>query len=424
MTLREILARRDAIRVELRGIIDASPDGNLSDEVRARADALEAEAGRLNERERRQVLVDELDRRAAGTPIGGTGDRNLERDLRQFSVVRAIASQVPGLNVDAGRERELSQEIARRAGRPFQGIAVPMSVFQERVEQRVLTSGSGGTALIPTTLDDGLFIDRLRAALVVRRLGARVISGLTGNLDIPRLTTSATSGWVAENAALTASDSAFDKVSLAPKHAGCISELSRNMLMQDSADVEQLVRNDFAQVLAQTLDLAAIAGTGTSNQPTGILNTSGIGSVAMGANGAALTYDAVVDLMGAIQDANAEAGAVAFLTNPKVRRAAVKLKDSQARPLGEAVVFQNMPRAFTTNVPSNGTKGSGTGLSALLYANWSDLLIGMWSELDILVNPFESTAYSKGNVQVRAMMTVDIKVRHPASFAAITDIVA
>lgn len=424
MTLREILARRDAIRVELRGIIDASPDGNLSDEVRARADALEAEAGRLNDAERRQALLDEMDRRASGTPIGGTGDRNLDRDLRQFSLVRAIASQVPGLNVDAGRERELSQEIARRAGRPFQGIAVPMSVFQERVEQRVLTSGSGGTALIPTTLDDGLFIDRLRAALVIRRLGARVISNLTGNLDVPRLTTSATSGWVAENAALTSSDEAFDKVSLTPKHAGCITELSRNMLQQDSADVELLVRNDFAQVLAQTLDLAAIAGTGTSNQPLGILNTSGIGSVAMGANGAALTYDAVVDLMGAIQDANAEAGAVAFLTNPKVRRAAVKLKDSQQRPLGEAVVFQNAPRAFTTNVPSNGTKGSGTGLSALLYANWSDLLIGMWSELDILVNPYESTAYSKGNVQVRAMMTVDIKVRHPESFAAITDIVA
>jgi hypothetical protein len=76
--------------------------------------------------------MDELDRRAAGASIGGAGDRNLDRDLRQFSLMGAIASQVPGLNVDAGRERELSQEIARRAGRPFQGIAVPMSVFQER----------------------------------------------------------------------------------------------------------------------------------------------------------------------------------------------------------------------------------------------------------------------------------------------------
>jgi hypothetical protein len=87
-------------------------------------------------------------------------------------------------------------------------------------------------------------------------------------------------------------------------------------------------------------------------------------------------------------------------------------------------VFQGVPVAYTNLVTSAGTKGSGTGLSTLLYGNWSDLLIGVWSELDILVNPFESTAYSKGNVQIRAMMTVDIAVRHPESFAAITDIVA
>ena len=299
-----------------------------------------------------------------------------------------------------------------------------MSVFQERTEQRVLTMGAGGGALIPTNLDDGLYIDRLRAALVIRQLGARMISGLVGNLDIPRLTTSATSGWVAENSALTFADAAFDKVSLRPKHAGCISELSRNMLMQDSPDIELLIRNDFARVLAQTLDIAAIAGTGTSNQPTGILNTSGIGSVALGANGGSLAYGNVVDLMGQLQDQNAEAGAIAFLSNPKVRREAVKILDSMNRPLGEDVVFQNTQRRFATNVPSNLTKGTGTGLSALIYGDWSDLLIGMWSELDILVNPYESVAYSKGNVQVRAMMTVDIEVRHPQSFAAITDIVA
>lgn len=424
MTIREILARRDAIRVELRGILEQHPDGNLPDEVRQRADAIEAEATRLNDAERRQVVADELDRRAAGTPVGGTGDRNLDREMRSFSLRRAIASQLPGASVDAGRERELSAEVARRAGRPFAGMAVPMSVFQERVEQRTLTSGAGGGALIATNLDDGQYIDRLRAALVIRRLGARMISGLVGNLDIPRLTTSAASGWVAENSALTFSDAAFDKVSLRPKHAGCISELSRNMLMQDSPDIELLIRDDMARVLAQTLDIAAITGTGASNQPLGILNTVGIGSVALATNGAALAYANVVDLMGQLQDQNAEAGSFAFLSNYKVRRAAQKLVTTQGQPLGEDVVFQNTPRAFTSNVPSNLAKGTGTGLSALIYGNWSDLLIGLWSELDILVNPYESVAYSKGNIQIRAMMTVDIEVRHPQSFAAITDIIA
>ena len=212
---------------------------------------------------------------------------------------------------------------------------------------------------------------------------------------------------------------------MSPKHCGGLTELSRNMLLQSSPDIEQLVRADFAAMLAHALDLAAINGSGTSNQPLGILGTSGIGSVAMGTNGAALTYDAVADLVGAVADANAEAGSLAFLTNTKVRRAAAKLKDSQNRPLGEDVVFQSLPRAFSNQVPSNLTKGTASGIcSALIYANWADLLIGVWSELDILVNPYESTAYSKGNVQVRAMMTVDIDVRHPESFAAIKDILA
>jgi HK97 family phage major capsid protein len=197
------------------------------------------------------------------------------------------------------------------------------------------------------------------------------------------------------------------------------------MLLQPSLSIEGLLQDDMARMLAVALDTAAVAGTGTSNQPRGIINTSGVGSVAMGTNGAALTYDAVADLVGQVADTNAELGRIAFLANTKVRRAAAKLKDSQNRPLGQAVVFQGLPAAFSNIVPSNLTKGTSNGIcSALVYGNWSELLVGVWSELDILVNPYESTAYSKGNVQVRAMMTVDIAVRHQASFAAILDILA
>jgi HK97 family phage major capsid protein len=198
------------------------------------------------------------------------------------------------------------------------------------------------------------------------------------------------------------------------------------MLLQTSPGVEDLLRQTMAANLAVALDAAAIAGPGTGNQPTGILSTSGIGSVAGGTNGGALTYSNVADLQGQVADVNAEmGGSMAFVSNTKVRRAAAKLLDSQNRPLGLPTIFQGLPTAFSNVVPSNLTKGTASGIcSALVYGNWSDLLIGLWSELDVLVNPFESTAYTKGNVQVRAMMTCDIAVRHPASFAAILDILA
>lgn len=427
MTLRELLERRAALAAEMRALLPAD-DADMAPDAAARFDALKGEMDRLEQRIARQSVLEDAERRMQGQPLAGTGDRHLDAELRAFSLVRAIAAQVPGLSVDAGRERELSAEIARRAGRPFQGIAVPLAVFQQPLEQRVLTTaapaGGPGGNLIATDYRGDQFIDLLRKALVVRGRGARILSGLAGNVDIPRQKASATAGWVAENAALSLSDLQFDKIGLTPKHAGCITEFSRNMLMQASPDVEALVRADFAAVLAETLDAAAIAGTGTGNQPRGVLNTPGIGSVAMGTNGGALTYDAVADLMGAVADANAEAGSLAFVTNTRVRRAASKLKDAQNRPYGLDTVFQGMPRAFTNIVPANLTKGTGTNLSALIYGNWSDLLLGLWSELDLLVNPYEAAAYAKGNVQVRAMMTVDIAVRHPESFAAITDIVA
>ena len=108
----------------------------------------------------------------------------------------------------------------------------------------------------------------------------------------------------------------------------------------------------------------------------------------------------------------------------QVMVAAMKLKDGQGLPFGLSTVFAQQRAEFADTVPSNLTKGSGTGLSALIYGNWADLLIGYWSAFDVLVNPYESTAYAKGNVQVGAMLTCDIAVRYPESFAAAKDIVA
>lgn len=424
MNTREILERRAAIAAEMQNINNNPADqGDLSTEQRDRWNALEAELRGVNHKLERQATLDDAERRMSGQPVG-TGDRHLDAALSRVGLGDVIRASMGATDHAAGLAREASTEMERRSGRKAQGMFWHMSA---PTESRVLTTGipagGPGSNIIPTDYRPDLFIDRLRNRTRVRALGATMLSGLSGNLIIPRRKASVTSGWVAENAALAAVDPEFDQVTMTPKHAGVITEYSRNLLLQSSPDVEQLLRNDMALVLAETLDSAAIRGTGASNQPRGILSTSGIGSVAMGTNGAALTFDAVADLMGAVDDANGEG--TGFLTNTKVRRAAAKVKDSMLQPLGLTTVFQGMTPAVSNIVPSNLVKGtSGAVCSALIYGAWSDLLIGMWSELDILVNPYESTAYAKGNVQVRAMMTVDIAVRQPASFAAIQDILA
>lgn len=146
--------------------------------------------------------------------------------------------------------------------------------------------------------------------------------------------------------------------------------------------------------------------------------------MALGTNGAAMTVDTGADLMGAVQQADVASNSRGFVATPKVQTAAMKLKDSQNRPFGLAEVFKGERALFSNAVPANITKGTGTNLSAIVYGNWSDLLIGYWSAFDLLVNPYESSAYAKGNVQVRAMLTCDIAVRYPQSFAACQDVVA
>jgi HK97 family phage major capsid protein len=170
----------------------------------------------------------------------------------------------------------------------------------------------------------------------------------------------------------------------------------------------------------------AIKGGG-SNEPTGILGTSGIGSVAVGTNGGAITWPLVIDLIAEVDVDNALTGSLAFLTNSKVVKSARKIpkvaSTDSVMIMETASTMADYQLANTNLVPSNLTKGTSSGVcSALIFGNFADLILGYWSELDVLVNPYESTAYSKGNIQIRAMLTADIDVRHAESFAAIQDL--
>ena len=190
-----------------------------------------------------------------------------------------------------------------------------------------------------------------------------------------------------------------------------------------------LIRNDFVALLADAIDTAAIKGSGSSNQPTGILNTSGIGSVAGGTNGASPTLDHLLDLKKEIAVDNAYVATCGFLTNAKVESVLGKLKDSQGQYFlslfgAELSRSQIAGRRFevSNNVPSNLTKGSGSNLSAVVYGNFSDLLIGLFGTLEILVNPYAD--FAKGTTGIRALQSIDIAVRHAESFAAMQDAIA
>lgn len=415
MKLKDLQERRAILVGEMRQITEkpAGTGGDLSTEQTQRFDTLKAELQTVEKSIERQAFIDEADRRTQGTQIHTSGDERFDAACRDFSLRAAIAGAA-GLGVEWGREREIGAELVKRAGRPFKGIAVPMSVFHKPIEKRVVTGAGEGSNLIATDLRGDQFIDVLRAKMVVRRLGARVLSGLVGDVDLPKLASSASVAWVADNAALTPGDPDFAKVEMSPKHAGVVTEFSRSTLLQSSPDIEQLLRSDFAQLLAQALDQVALKGGG-SNEPTGVMQTNGLATVNF-AGGP--TWAKVLSMIEAVEEANAEASA--WVTTPacvRVMRSTVRVGSTDSRMIMEAPnELAGYPLASTQNAPR--TMGSPATDDALIFGMWSDVLIGFWSELDVLVNPFESTAFLKGNVQIRAMMTADVAIRHIESFCA------
>lgn len=429
MTLKALLERRAALVADMRTITTkpAGDGGDLSSEQAEKFDGMKRELEGVERNIERQRTVDDAERRMQGQPIHG--DEQLDSEIRGYSLTRALAGAA-GLDVEWGRERELSQEIARRSGRSFEGLAVPLSLFTHApAEQRVFTTanpgGGPGSNVIPTDYRADQFIDILRPNSLVYQAGATLLSGLVGNVAIPRLKASSTFAWVAENAAISAADPQAEQVTLAPKHGGSIVEWSRNLLLQSSPDIERLLRMDMAKIIAAGIDKAAINGGG-SNEPVGILQTAGIGDVPGGANGLAPTWANVLALIAAVQNANGNGmGFITTFNAVKKMRGTVRLPsatDSTTIMEGRETLA-DYPLRASNNVPSTLTKGTASGVcSALIFGNWADVLIGLWSELDILVNPFESTAYAKGNVQIRAMCSLDVKLRQVGSFAATKDL--
>lgn len=398
--------------------------------------------------EARKAYLEKIVQRTQQTPVAQPVDPLglSPKEEKQYSIVRAVQAFLYKDWSIAKFEKECSDEIAKRAGKAPGGFFVPVrdlqvdlrasrslrNTMQQRAPYAVGTPNAAGV-LVGTTLDSASFIDILRNRPLVMQLGARMLSGLVGNLDIPRRTGVATTYWVAEGVGPAESNGTFDLVSFRPKTLGVLSSMTRLMMLQGTPDIEQLVRDDLAQVISLEIDRVCIDGSGAAGQPRGILNTPGIGSVPIGANGGPITYDAVIDLETEVSMDNADIGALNYITNAKVIGALKKLKSTTNEYLwigtdspltaGTPGSLNGYPVGRTNQVPRNKSKGTGTNLSCLIFGNFNDLMVGEWGILDVLPNPY-GAGYSAGNVEIRALQTLDIQVRHPESFAAITDIVA
>lgn len=410
MSLAQIRETRAAKVAEMRQMLNTAQGEkrSLNPAEQSAFDSLKIAVTDLEGQETRATFLEEAERRALGSPVG---DKSLNALHNSVNVLDVIRAQMEGRAL-SGAALESHQESERRTGRKAQGVFVPMAALESRAANTTLTAPE----LVATNNRADLYIEPFRNSLLARKLGVRVLSNLTGNVSIPKYATGNSAGWVAENAALTASNAmTFDSVTLAPKHAGGVTEMSRQLIQQSSPDIEQLVRGDLSYLLAQAIDSALIKGGGT-NEPTGVLSTVGIQTASL----ATLSWANILAMLQKLDISNASAANILASMRVKSKlQGTLKNAASGAGYLMEVGRVADLPAYFSNQVPELvGTPNKGR----VIAGDWSQAMLGIWSEIDILVNPYAETAYNKGNVLVRAMSTVDIAVRHPEAFVAADDI--
>lgn len=357
------------------------------------------------------------------------------KEKRSYSLARMIRAQATGDWRDAGLEREMNDEISRSVGREAEGVYVPDFAWQQRGPLATAATGGSGAEVVfddfvPTEHRGDMFIEALRARQVLGNLGTTYMSGLTGRIKLPKLATGATAGFVEELGDTSDGAGTDGGVTLQPRTMGAFVEISRLLMMESVPAIEQIIRNDLLASAADAIEKHAIQGSGSSGQPTGILNTSGINDLDISADTdvAALTWQDIVDLVKLVEEDNGivNGNAAGFLSNAKVKS---KLATTVKVGSTDSVMLLNdpwnnlygYPVEFTANVPSNLNPGDGgTDASAVIFGDFSQLMIAQFGAPSILVNPYAGD--KAGTVRLTLLGEVDVGVRNAVSFAVTNEV--
>ncbi len=332
------------------------------------------------------------------------------KEARQFSLLRAIRAHANPTDRSAQKAAAFELEAAAAAsdamGVEAQGIMIPADVLRSWKVRDMNTTDDAG--IIADDFRGGDFIDVLRNASSVMQAGATMLTGLSGNVKIPKKTAASSAGWISsEGGASGESEPTVGQVTMTPKVLGAHTDITRLMMQQSSLDVEALVRNDLTASIALAIDLGALAGSGSSGQPTGVQNTSGINTPTNFA-AANPTFAEVVAMETAVAEDNALQGNLAYIL-PASMYGALKTTAKDAGSGQFVVAPDGSMNGYNAIVSNQVTAGD------LYFGNFADLLIGMYGGLDIVVDPY--TASSSGTVRIVALQTVDVAVRHAVSFA-------
>ncbi len=359
----------------------------------------------------RGVLLENI---SNNTPLETPSEIGMTKnEVREFSLIKAIRAMANPSDrkaqEEAAFEFECSAEAARKYGKDAQGIMLPAEVLRSWGKRDLNTSDD--STLVAEDYRGNDFIDVLRNESSVMQAGATMLRGLQGNVVIPKKTAGASAGWIATEGGDSAeSEFTSGSVTMTPRVIGAHTDCTRLLLSQSSLDVENLIRDDLTKSIATAIDLGALAGSGSSGQPTGIANTSGINTTTFAA--ANPTWAEIVAMESAVANDNALTGSLGYICRP-ADFGTLKTTEKATGTAQFVVSPDNSMNGYNVVRSNQVTSGD------FYFGNFADLLIGMYGGLDINVDTYSLS--KSGGIRVIALQNVDVAVRHAVSFCKSSD---
>ena len=332
-------------------------------------------------------------------------------DLKRYSVLKAIRAIWETGSLSAGVELEAHRALCDRLGEL--PAPVYLRVPHEVLERDLTVASAAGGGYLKAGVSTS-FVEAMRASCALMRMGALHLPGLVGDLVLARESATGTAYWLpTEGSAATESQQTFGAVTLRPKNLVGLTVLSQQLVRQVSPAVEAALMSSLGATVGCAFDRGGISGSGASGEPTGILSTSGLGTVV----GTTLGHAGLVEMQSDLADGDVEANeaTTGYLTTPTVAKL---LKGRYIGTGADPLWRGNLWRGEIEGLQASATKQ--VPASTMLFGDFSQAIIGDWGSLMLEVNPFHN--FPAGKISVRAWYTADIAVRHPAAFTAATSI--
>jgi HK97 family phage major capsid protein len=358
----------------------------------------------------RKLILDKIAEKQEATRVQAENMINLDmtpKDAKRYDLGKAIMNKLTG-RFAGTFEDEVSVELGKRSNSIAKGFYLPWELMSRTANPTTWTTEA--TDLVKTSLMVNNFIDILRAKLVFDKLGVDRIVGLTGNVDIPRLTQGITPEVpVTENTALVGIQASYDKISLNPHDLGAMSLISKKLINQSGVDISGRIQEDIAKQFAGKLEYYALYGSDSDGQCKGLSEYS-INSYS---GSAAPTFANVVRMETEIELDNADEANMCYLSSPNVKGS---LKTTNTATNSGIMIWQNNEvngyKAFST---------SNLATNTLLFADWFQMVLAIFGPgIDITLDALSLA--EKNIVRIIAYTQYDIGVKQANAFCKLTGI--